>query len=313
MLTQLFTVNEYLAGDYTIQKRTESLTGLSCRISPMRLSRNISSGNRIRYRSEVCDFCPEMIESSTPLFPDGKRIYIGESVTFPNKYPYSACHTVTVITRDHDPDLYTVNGIADALSGQYEAMNGCRGYHSINWNCLPSAGASMVHPHLQGLCDEQPSYVAGLYIKKSRGYYEKYEKNYWDELIGSEKRSERFMFENGVVWCAHFVPFGEKEMRGYLPVSAFKDFEECIDMVADGIVRVIDFYSKMGHYAFNMSIIFDRDDSDGSFRAFVSMIVRINPNPVSISDSAFMERLHYEPVVMTIPETMPDLWKKQQS
>jgi len=305
----LFTVSECLAGDYVIQKRTESLTGFSCRISPMRLSRNLSSGNRIRYRAEKCDFCPDMIETSTPSFPDGTRLYIGDSVTFPNKYPYSACHAVTVITRDHDPDFYTKNEISDALLGQCKVLKKCQGYHSINWNCLPSAGASMIHPHLQGLSDHNPSYATGLYIKKSREYSARNKKNYWDELVRAERESERFLFDNGVVWCAHFVPFGEKEVRGYLPVSSIQEFEDCIDEVAGGIVRVIEFYRKMEHYAFNMSIRFDRGGSDGSFKSYVSMIARINPNPVSISDSAFMERLHYEPVVMTVPEKIPELWR----
>ena len=42
------------------------------------------------------------------------------------------------------------------------------------------------------------------------------------------------------------------------------------------------------------------------------MISRINPNPSSTSDSAFMERLHLEPVVMTLPEDLGKFYKKEK-
>jgi hypothetical protein len=50
------------------------------------------------------------------------------------------------------------------------------------------------------------------------------------------------------------------------------------------------FFQKNGHFAHN------------GMCAFCTMIARINPNPKSISDSAFMERICREPVVMTLPE-----------
>jgi len=52
-----------------------------------------------------------------------------------------------------------------------------------------------------------------------------------------------------------------------------------------------------------MAIYFDREKS-GAFRSFCSLISRINPNPLSTSDSAFMERLHNEPVILTLPEDL---------
>jgi hypothetical protein len=42
------------------------------------------------------------------------------------------------------------------------------------------------------------------------------------------------------------------------------------------------------------------------------MISRINPNPSSTSDSAFMERLHLEPVILTLPEDIGNFYKKEK-
>ncbi len=67
---------------------------------------------------------------------------------------------------------------------------------------------------------------------------------------------------------------------------------------------MIDLYRSFGTQAFNVAVFFDRPGSDRGFSAFCSVIARINPNPASISDSAFMERLHQHPVVMTLPEEL---------
>ena len=51
-----------------------------------------------------------------------------------------------------------------------------------------------------------------------------------------------------------------------------------------------------------MAVYFEKKSDEETFSAFCSIIARINPNPASMTDSAFMERLHCEPVVMTLPE-----------
>ena len=69
---------------------------------------------------------------------------------------------------------------------------------------------------------------------------------------------------------------------------------------------------QLGTDAFNMSLFFDKSGSDHGFRAFCSMISRINPNPSSTGDSAFMERLHLEPVIMTLPEDIGNILQKRE-
>ena len=61
-----------------------------------------------------------------------------------------------------------------------------------------------------------------------------------------------------------------------------------------------------------MSLFFDKTGDDNGFRAFCSMISRINPNPSSTSDSAFMERMHLEPVVMTLPEELGIFYRNEK-
>ncbi|MBP2133176.1 galactose-1-phosphate uridylyltransferase [Methanomicrobium sp. W14] len=296
-----------------VYQRYEALTGFRARISPSRVNRCTDSEPAPAKSFETCQFCPERVFNETPVFEDGMRIAVGESVTFPNLYPFAEKHVVTVITREHSPLKFTEKQVRDALKAQYLALAKCKGYPSINWNNLTSSGASMVHPHMQGISDSSPTYVTETYLKKSIEYIEKTNGNYWDKVRECEKNSERYLFGDSIIWSASPVPMGEKEVRGYMDISSISEFPECINEVASGIIKITDFYRSFGHYAYNMAIRFDKDNSDGSFQAFVSLIARINPCSFGSSDSAFMERLHFEPVVMTVPEDLGEYYRNEFS
>ena len=309
----MFTISEIRGFPFPVQLRIEHLTGHQCRISPLRGERGIGAGACVMPDTgEVpCPFCPERIVQETPVFPSGMRVCIGESVTFPNMYPFSAFHVVTVITRSHDREQFSVRQIEDALEGQWGALGNAGGYVSVNWNHLSSAGASMYHPHMQGIADEHPTAYTRRCLEGGARYREKTGDNYWDIFLEREVGGPRHLFGTEIPWCAHPVPLGEKEIRAYLPVGTLSDAHPYIDGLASGLHRVIGFYRTRGHCAFNVAIHFDRAGSTGDFRAYLSIIARIHPTPAGTSDSAFMERLHCEPVLFTLPEDIPSLFDNQ--
>ena len=102
-------------------------------------------------------------------------------------------------------------------------------------------------------------------------------------------------------------------MRGLLPVGTLEEAGPYFEPLAGGICRVIDLYRSLGTRAFNVAVFFDRPGPERGFSAFCSVIARINPNPDSISDSAFMERLHQHPVVMTLPEEFGSRYRALES
>ena len=310
----MFTIEEIRTKRGILQYRRERLTGLQCRISPARMEREIDTAPIMPPSRDDCPFCPGALETSTPTFEDGSRIRRGESVTFPNLYPFAGHHVVTVITPEHAPDRFERKNLTDAISGTFEALIGFPGYASINWNYLPSAGASIFHPHLQGIADEKPTHLAEIYLTAGRRYLAEHGRPYWDDFAEHERTSERFLFEDEIFWSANPVPLGEREVRGILPISTLEEFGPYIEPLADGILRVIDFYRGLGTYAFNAAIHFDRDGNSGSgHRAFCSIIARLNPNTLSMCDSAFMERLHLEPVILTLPEDVGALFRRKRS
>jgi galactose-1-phosphate uridylyltransferase len=285
---------------------------MRCRISPDRLKRQIDQTLHFPSNAEGCPFCRDAVFSVTPVFPDGRRIIRGESVTFPNLFPFGEGHIVTVITREHAVTAFSRQQITDALLAQIDALRRAEGYASINWNFLPSAGASLVHPHMQGLSDSSPSSIVGCYLSVSEQFRRQQGRNYWDAVREEEKSSDRYLFGDEILWSAHAVPVGEREVRGLLPISTIDEMETYVDLTARGILEIISLFRKLGTYAFNMSLFFDKGDCDHGFRAFCSMISRINPNPSSTSDSAFMERLHLEPVILTLPEDLGKFYKKEK-
>ncbi|WP_292365232.1 MULTISPECIES: galactose-1-phosphate uridylyltransferase [unclassified Methanoculleus] len=308
----MFTTHEIRTERGILQYRRESLTGIRCRISPVRFERQIDTVPAMPDSRDDCPFCPGAVEISTPTFEDGSRLRCGESVTFPNLYPFAERHVVTVIAPDHAPGRFDRRGLADAISGTAQALARAPGYASINWNHLPSAGASIVHPHLQGIADPEPTRLADLYISAGRRYLTDHGRLYWDDLIEIERCSERLFFEDEIFWSANPVPLGEREVRGILPISTLEELEPYIEPLADGILRVIDFYRSLGTHAFNASIFFDAPGKAGrGHRAFCSLIARLNPNSLSMCDSAFMERLHLEPVVLTLPEALGALFREK--
>jgi galactose-1-phosphate uridylyltransferase len=309
----MFSVREVVTSRGTLQYRTEYLTGLRCRISPDRLKRQIDQSFYLPSDTGRCPFCRDAVMTVTPTFPGGNRIIRGESVTFPNLFPFGEGHVVTVMTREHAVTSFSRQQVADALLSQAEALRLADGYASINWNFLPSSGASIVHPHMQGLSDSCPSRIVDIYFTASAEYRKKEGRNYWDAVREQERSSDRYLFGDEILWSSHAVPVGEREVRALLPVSTLDEMENYADLLARGILEIISLYRKLGSHAFNMSIFFDKSGSDHGFRAFCSMIARINPNPSSRSDSAFMERLHLEPVIMTLPEDLGKFYKKEKN
>ena len=308
----MFSVREVITSRGTLQYREEHLSGLRCRISPDRLKRQIDQSLYLPSNAEGCPFCRDAVMTVTPTFPNGNRIILGESVTFPNLYPFGEGHVVTVMTREHAVVTFSRQQVVDALLSQIEALLPVGGYPSINWNFLPSAGASLVHPHMQGLSDSCPSHIVDLYLAGSNKYRKTEGRNYWDAVKEQERCSDRYLFGDEITWSAHAVPVGEREVRGILPIATLDELEPYVDLVARGILEIIALYRELGTHAFNMSLFFDKSGNNNGFRAFCSMISRINPNPSSTSDSAFMERLHLEPVIMTLPEDLGKFYRKEK-
>lgn len=297
-----------------IEYRKERYTGFVSRIAPLRIRRKLTLPPE-SFENIPCPFCSPQVHMVTPSFPDGSRFCRGESVTFPNRFPFARFHTVTVITKDHNAESFHRDQIADALHAQVTLLRDEPGFSSINWNYLVSAGASLNHPHMQGLADDNPCFFFERYLEAGRQYFRDHGIMYRDSFKEETRQSPRYLFGDDLFWYVHPVPAGERDIRCLLPLSDIGSFTPYIDQFAEDLLKILHFYHATGTRAFTLSIFFDekmnekKSEISRDNTAFCIIIARINPNRDSRSDSTYMERIHLEPVIMTAPEWVGDEFK----
>lgn len=304
---------------HILEYRKDPLTGFVSRI-------NMERSKRTKYTVETtelehfidgsrkkCFFCPESLEASTPMFEFGGRIVVGEAVAFPNLFPFGENHAVVTLTKDHFvlPSEFKARTIADGCFASLQFFREVLKRHpdcvylNINWNFMPPAAASIVHPHFQILAESKPTLYQQVMIEKSREYATENGSNYWLELVEEEKKlGERFIYDGEHLACvASFAPQANNDILiVFKRISSFLEAtgEEIMEF-SEIVAKVVNVYGKIGIDSFNMAT-FSGPPAAEYYRLNVKLVSRPNLRHIYISDAGFMERLHYEPVVETLPE-----------
>jgi len=315
------------------ERRKNPLTGEWCRVSIERATRPIEMKDHLEKKIinesvKKCFFCKEKIRDSVARFPswlveDG-HIRINEFVLFPNLYPFSKYHAVGVLTDKHFVGLDEIkadiwkdcfDGCIRFFKTVYEDDSSAR-FASINFNFLPSAGASLLHPHVQVLNENQPTVMMDLYYRKSWEYFDKNKSNYWQDSIEQEEGGERYIGKNGsMYWFTSFAPIHAGEIIGILKgnVSSFFEMtEEGIKDVCEGISRIFKCIYEDGR-GYNM-VIYSAPLNEhlGHFFSLnLSIITRSKMNQYYTTDRAYCEILHKEPVITVIPEDLASRLRKK--
>ncbi len=306
-----------------VEFRRDPLTGRWSRI-------NLERAKRVRqavggYPSELlresergCFFCPENLERSTPKLPPEfgeERMRRGEAVLFPNLFPFAEFHAVVVLSREHLLPLreFHAGRLRDAVGLSLEYFRRVRelepsaGYAMLNWNHLPPAAASIVHPHFQLLVDRTPTFWLEETLRAGRNYRRRKGRSFWLDLLEEERGGERWVGEGEeVCWLTPFAPSGQNEVWAvFKEASCFGEVgERGLREFSEGLSRVLRGYEELGVETFNLtSFSGPEDGSSGEYhRLSLRLISRPPLRPLYTSDSGFMERFQYEPVVETVPE-----------
>lgn len=305
---------------HLLEYRKDPLTGFWCRINMERSKRTKYSIEKaeisqfIEKSLKTCFFCPQNLEASTPKFSFGpERIQVGEAKAFPNLFPFGEYHAVVTLCEVHFifPSQFRPKHIADGVRASLRYFREVlerdpeAKFCTINWNYMPPAAASVVHPHLQILADRKPTSYLNLLLEKSREYAERNGSNYWLDFIQEEKkRGERFLMENESLSCmTSFSPQANNEV-----LIVFKNISSLLEMgdheiedFAQTASSILKAYGEMGVDSFNMAT-FSGPPGLEYYRLNVKFVSRPNLRYLYIADAGFMERLHYEPVVETPPE-----------
>jgi galactose-1-phosphate uridylyltransferase len=316
-----------------IQYRKDPLTGMRCRINVKRTLRlkqgregDVDFSELVEMARKNCFFCPENMEKATPKFTEDisqeGRINRGESWVFPNLFPFAQYHAVGTITRRHFLEVkdFTRGHISDTIHASLDFFRRVHKvdpearYPAFNWNYLPSSGASIIHPHVQLIADKRPTYLTSLFLERSAGYFKEHGRNYWEWLVEEEERlGERFIKRTGnITWLASFVPLGNTEVQAVFEgiSNLFELSDEDIGDLAGGLKNVLSAYHAMGKNSFNMST-YSAPVDEGREDYSLNMRIISRPDPLGYytTDTGYMETLHHERVVESMPEVVAAMVK----
>ncbi|MDY6842566.1 MAG: hypothetical protein SVW57_00550 [Thermodesulfobacteriota bacterium] len=273
-----------------------------------------------------CPFCPEVILDKTPLLPErvsrGGRIREGSALLFPNKNPFSENHVVIVLGELHYQTLdelseKTIENALIASQKYIEAVykdNRKARIPIILWNYMPPSAGSIIHPHIQLLIEEKPPLGLKKYLNKSKKFYEKQRKSYWEDLVITEKQlDERFIGEtNHFSIIASFAPRGFNEIQ-----FIFKNISSLCHVNKQGIQefsrylrKALRCYNTMGVGSFNLiSYSSPTGEYLPYFPLSFKLISRPFPSEIYTNDTGPLERLYDTWVVDTLPEEVAQTMK----
>lgn len=261
---------DFQEANVTIEIRRDPLTGRSSRIAhyvgfqvvPPDISQLIETSKA------NCPFCPERVLKMTPQFPSDMveegRIQKNGTVIFPNLSPYDKYSAVAVISKEHYLSLsdFSADIFTNAITACQDYFKMVKKwdnppYYLINWNYMPAAGSSQVHPHLQVYATETPGNALEDKLKCSQNYYQDNKQSYWEDLVKKESElGERFMGQgNHTVWLTDFVSqsplsdiiaiFPEKQTLMDLSQEDLQEFSQ-------GLVQVLQYLGSQGVYSLCM-------------------------------------------------------------
>jgi galactose-1-phosphate uridylyltransferase len=325
---------EFKLAVHQIEFRKDPLTERWCRINMERAKRvkQAKTGESADLTKIVdeskkrCFFCPENLERTTPMFPSyfpAGRMKRGTACLFPNLFPFGEFHAVGVFSEDHFLPFESfstellfncfalcVDYFRFVNTGHPEAK-----YCTLNWNWLPPAAASIIHPHVQILTDHRPTFHVKELIEASEEYRKLNGGNYWLDLIGSERGGERWIGETGsVAWMTSFAPQGNREVLAVFSggVSSLVQLtEHGLRDFCEGLSRVLRGYHEMGVGSFNMGFFSGPNDQNLSDRYLLhaKLVSRPNFEAFYTSDDGFMEKFHGEPIIEARPEDVAERLK----
>lgn len=275
-----------------------------------------------------CPFCPDRVLKVTPCFPEELipegRMQQGDMVIFPNLAPYDCIAAIGTFGARHfipmtgfTPDLMaSVFGFALDFfrqvkrSGHPEAV-----YPVLNWNYMPLAGSSLIHPHVQLISSSSAPNLMRQELEASKDYLERHGSTFWEDLTAAEAASgERYLGKIGRThFMTSFAPIG---VAGDV-LAVVEDARCTLDLdprdlldLANGLANVIGVYDTMGLYNFNLAF-FTGTPADDHFRFHLLFSPRTSFSPqLGTPDTNAMRNLFNETLCMAFPEEINERLRK---
>jgi len=315
----------------TFEYRTDPLTGRNTTIISGMLNyvRNLLVSDENLLNSLVektranCPFCPEHIQTKTPMFTKDflaeGRIFVGDAVVIPNLLGHAERSVLVILSREHYLRLNGFNAklLFDCFKGSLKYLQRLKEvepsicYPVFVFNCLPPAGSSIVHPHMQVLVRDRPAYLTKVLVEKSHEYGKQNKSSYWSDLLSAEGDGERCLFEtNGVEWLVPFAPLrGANEVQAVVKGKSnlLELTDENLLGLAEGMSKILQFYHKEGYVSFNAIVLSGLTDAHlDYFDVNLRIISRPGIQASSFTDSWALPYLLWDGEAAEEPEKLAE-------
>jgi len=320
-----------------VEIRINPITGRTCRIAFSRVGAKEPGINGLpppppdSEKTAECPFCQPQITSETPRLlpeftPEG-RLKCGESVLFPNLFPYGCYSAVSLFDNRHFVEIGTasVKSYTDCFlnSVQYLQkileLNPAALYMAITQNHLPSAGGSLIHPHLQINADKIASNNHSFLQKRAEAYFKETGRHIFSDYLYHEKaEGSRYIGKTGEwEWTAAFAPEGFFEIWGILPgiTSLYQVTDSEWESLSQGIINTQKFYRSLYRNGYNLGILFI-EDRNKFLELRIVILCRSNYAPWTRNDHTGYEVMLGDMATFTAPEETAELarpfWRLQK-
>lgn len=306
-----------------VEIRTHPVTGRTCRIAFSRSDESEPGVERLLppppklLNIDDCPFCKANIPSRTPrlrpeLAPEG-RMRRGRSVLFPNLFPYGGYSAVNVFENGHFVEIGAADA-ADYADGFVNAADYLERvlahdpaavFMAVTQNHLPSAGGSLVHPHLQINADAVAANHHRFLLHRAETHFQKTGRRLFSDYLAHERADARRFI--GAVgdweWVAAFAPEGFYELWAVLPgVTSFRQVDESgWRALAEGVVKAQRFYRSLDRNGYNFGLLLV-ESGQTALELRAVMIVRSNFAPWVRNDHTGFEVMLGDMATFTPPE-----------
>lgn len=302
-----------------MEVRWDPLTALTSRVIhfPFRRIERYDTKSILSSSREKCPFCDGNRQNMTARLD--KRIFEsecfqkGEATLIPNLLSFDKYSLIAIMTKDHYVDMAGLaekNSIVEGITLLLDGFRCIRKkddsvrFFSVNCNYMPMSGGSLVHPHIQGIAGEYPTNYHRITLEKSKEFYRKNKKVFWEALIEEERRlGMRFVGKKGTTsWYAPFAPKGNIDI-GFIfdRPSFFSVDDQGWANFASGLNKTLKYLDKENVGGFNLSI-FSGEDRENHFRANGRIVARRFLPPVNAADVNYFEKIHMESTCLLAPE-----------
>lgn len=310
-----------------IEIRTNPITGRTCRVAFSRIDETEPGTDMMPEpppgfdQTDDCPFCRPTLEEQTPMvrpeISSKGRLVEDESVLFPNLFPYGSYSAVSLFDNRHFVEigraskgsyfhsfLNTRNYLRRVLDVDPRAV-----YMAITQNHLPSAGGSLLHPHLQVNADRIASNHHRFLLKRSGEYYKTSGGYLFSDYLAHEIRDgSRYVGRTGAwEWTAAFAPEGFFEFWGICPGHV--RITRCDDSVwrdlAEGVIRLQKYYRSINRNGYNLGVLVVEDPAS-RLELRTIMLARSNHAPWVRNDHTGFEVMLGDMTTFTAPEMIAE-------